>query len=195
MTTIVVLVGAFASGKSTLLEALDTGQTYYPPVTIMANIRKIKDVVFYDISGGNQFQLMVQSLIEKASIILYCVDLSSPMALFYHHVKPFHAPVILIFTKSDLPCLYSDSQIQTLINDMKPVDILAVSAAADPIQLRYFVLKSINRLLPSHENKQYRELKTIWTIWTAWTSWTSWTSWFRRWNCLNSSHDLMEPLL
>lgn len=179
MTTI-VLVGAFASGKSTLLEALETGQTYYPPVTIMANIRKIKDLVFYDISGGNQFQLMVQSLIEKASIILYCVDLSSPMALFYHHVKPFHVPVILIFTKSDLRCLYSELQVQNLINDMNPVDILAVSAAAYPIQSRDFVLKSIYRLLTPHENKQYRTKK-------------NWTSWFCRWNCLNSS--LMEPLL
>jgi hypothetical protein len=186
MTTIVVLVGAFASGKSTLLEALDTGQTYYPPVTIIANIRKIKDLVFYDLSGGNQFQLMVQSLIEKASIILYCVDLSSPMALFYHHLGPFHVPVILIFTKSDLPCLYNDFQVQTLINDMNPVDILSVSIAADPIQARVVVLNSIHRLLLPHENKQRGVQKSMWTLWA---------SWFGCCNCLNFSHDLMEPLL
>jgi GTPase SAR1 family protein len=174
MTTTIVLVGAFASGKSSLLEAIVTGRTNYPTVTIMANIRKFKNLLFYDISGGNQFQLMIQSLIEKATIIIYCVDLSSPMALFYYHTTPFNVPVILVFTKSDLPCLYLEVEVQNFINRLDPVDVITVSVANQPFQAGVKVFQAINRILPlslplSNKKKQ------------------NWKSWLCCWDQTNLS--------
>ena len=142
----IVVIGDYATGKTTLTEKLVSGQTItnphstigvaYRSICQMTKNGKNVKLQFWDTAGQERFKSIIKLYYRNADIIIICFDITQQSSVnkvieWYNLVRnentQNHLKIILVATKTDLPQTIDPTKINNLVNTYK-VDIIYTSS-------------------------------------------------------------------